>query len=57
MKRIPHGVAAATPCRSATWCSAISLAAFLTIIYASNAVAKTGVGGLNPLRKNGSSRR
>jgi hypothetical protein len=46
MKRIPPGVAATTPCLFATVCSAICLGAFLTTIYASSAVAKTGAGGL-----------
>jgi uncharacterized protein YjbI with pentapeptide repeats len=48
MKRIPLGVAAATPCLSATWCSAICLAAFMTIISASATTdAQTSTEGLN----------
>jgi uncharacterized protein YjbI with pentapeptide repeats len=49
MKRIPLGVAAATPCLFETWCSAICLAAFLTTISASAAAdAQTSAEGLSP---------
>jgi uncharacterized protein YjbI with pentapeptide repeats len=49
MKRIPLGVAAATPCLFETWCSAICLAAFLTTISASAATdAQTSAEGLSP---------
>jgi uncharacterized protein YjbI with pentapeptide repeats len=52
MKRIPRGVAAAIPCISAIWFSAICLAAFWIIVSASAAAdAQTSAGGLNPAEK------
>src|SRR5262249_45402690 len=50
-KRNPPGVAATTPCRSATWFSAIPYAAFLTIISLSAAVPQTSAGELNTAEK------
>src|SRR5436309_15094735 len=43
--------AAATARSPINWLLGIFLAAFLTIIYASSAVAKTGAEGLNPTEK------
>jgi uncharacterized protein YjbI with pentapeptide repeats len=51
MKLNPPAVAAVTACSSLNWFSAIFLAAFSTIIFASAAARQTGTEGMNPTEK------